>query len=781
MSNPWRIGVVDCKINVSTMRKKILTIIVAVLCGLLSVPGAPTTGRVGLVLSGGGSKGIAHIGFIKAMEEAGIPIDCIAGTSMGAIVGALYSCGYSPDEMLEILQSREFMNWATGVTPPADDFYFNRPKDTPEWLGVNLATSDSATISNLFPTRLVNPLPMSFAFMAMFSEATAAANNDFDKLFVPYRAVASDIYRHRKIVFDHGQLPLAVRASMSFPLVYQPIMVDSTLMYDGGLYDVYPVDVMMSEFNPDHVIGVDVSTPNTPPGLNDLIGQIENMVMTGYMAPFPNEKGINVVFDLSRFGLTNWQDAAEIYTIGYKRGVELADSMKQLVGHLRPKSEVNSRRQKFRSGLRPIKFKSVKVSDTDMGKRHYIVRTFTAGAEMPMSLEEARQGFYRVTSTGRMRNLVPHAAYDSVSGMFDLDLHADVTKDFKLGVGGYLTSGSQSMIYAGMRYNPLDFKHPYADIEGWAGQDYLAAAAKIGRLIDTSSPSRAWIGATVARERFAEHEKMFYDFKSPAWNIASQLTVDATYEIAMGRHGAITASLGYGHLTSGFRPPLPDGESLGRQRVIRDLGRLRITWRRTTLDDLHLPTSGWEIEAEATALYGAERTRMHDLRTISHPAWAVGFIHLTDYIPLTHKFTVGAEVTVLYSTQKLAEDYNTAIALAPSFTPFTSMESVFNPAYRANQFVAIGITPVWKISELFQLRFSGQMFAPMRRILPAGDSHARYGAWFGSAEFTGELSFALKLPFGAVRAYGHYSTARYEHWGGGISLGVLLRAPKFLR
>lgn len=345
---------------------------------------------VGLVLSGGGSKGIAHIGFIKALEENNIPVDCITGTSMGAIVGALYASGYSPDEMLAMLSTEQFMNWATGVTAASDKFYFNEPQETPGWLTVNLASGDSATLASLFPTRLVNPLPMSFAFMEIFSPPQAAADNDFDKLFVPFRCVASDIYRHRKVVFSRGELPLAVRASMSFPLVYQPIMIGDTLMYDGGLYDVYPVDVMLDDFNPDRIIGVDVSTPNTPPGLNDLVGQIENMVMSGYLPKIPDGRGINVVFDLERFGLTHWGAAKEIYEIGYRRGLELADSIKSITTARRTPEEVARRRAEFRKRIRPMEIKDVAVTGTDSNTGRWIIQTFRGSVDSTMTVGEAR-------------------------------------------------------------------------------------------------------------------------------------------------------------------------------------------------------------------------------------------------------------------------------------------------------------------------------------------------------------------------------------------------------
>lgn len=759
------------------MRQLILTLCLLVIAS----SGRADDQTVGLVLSGGGSKGIAHIGFIQALEENEIPIDCITGTSMGAIVGALYAIGYSPRDMMELLKSPDFMDWATGSTPVKERYLYNQPRQTPEWLGINFDTGDSAMMAGIFPTRLINPQPMNEAFMEIFSPAVGAANSDFNRLFVPYRAIASDVYRHKKVVFSRGQLPLAVRASMSFPLVFQPIMVDGTLLYDGGLYDVYPVDVMMEDFNPDRVIGVDVSTPNTPPGLNDLVSQVENMVMSGYLPKFPDDKGVNVVMDLSRFGLTNWDAATEIYRLGYQRGLALADSLKQRISARRSVTEVDRRRHEFRDKIRQMKFRSVRVSDTDPGKAEFIRHTFLGGHSLPLTQEQARSGFYRVTETGRMRNLVPHAAYDSVSGMFDLDLHADVSKDFKAGVGGYVTSGTQSLLYAGLHYSALDFHKPMADLGGWAGQSYLAVSGRVGYELKTGLPQRLWLTATASRERFDEREKMFYDFSSPAFNIGSEISAVASWEMAAGRHGTLEASLGYGHLTESYRAPLPFSPELPRQRVIRDLGRARLIWHRSALDSEYLPTSGWEVEAEVSGYFGKRRMRLADDDGSTTPAWVTGYARAVNYFNLSRKITLGAGVTALYSTQKLTTDYTSSLVMASAYQPFSWMESTFNPAWRTNRFVAVELTPIWKVSNLFQLRLDGRWYVPMQRILPAEGHGARYGHWFGSSDFVGEFSAAMKLPFGAVRAYVHYTTSHFDHWGAGISLGMLLKAPRFMR
>lgn len=124
------------------MKRLLLLYILAVATCLSSAmagePGEPRQ-SVGLVLSGGGAKGIAHIGVIQALEENDIPIDYITGTSMGNIIGALYAMGYTPDEMLALIESRDFGYWSTGKTNPAYSFYFAKPEQSPSLFSLSLA------------------------------------------------------------------------------------------------------------------------------------------------------------------------------------------------------------------------------------------------------------------------------------------------------------------------------------------------------------------------------------------------------------------------------------------------------------------------------------------------------------------------------------------------------------------------------------------------------------------------------------------------------------------
>ena len=210
------------------------------------------TQSVGLVLSGGGAKGIAHIGVIQALEDNDIPIDYITGTSMGAIVGGLYASGYSPQEMMQLLMSKEFTNWSTGVISSNLTYYYDKSAPTPAFITLNFTLRDtSKNVSSIIPSSLINPIPMNFAFMELFAPYTAQCKSNFNNLFVPFRCITSDVFHKRKLVCSSGDLGDAIRASMSFPLVFKPIYQNGFPLFDGGIYDNFPVDVMRKDFAPD--------------------------------------------------------------------------------------------------------------------------------------------------------------------------------------------------------------------------------------------------------------------------------------------------------------------------------------------------------------------------------------------------------------------------------------------------------------------------------------------------------------------------------------------------
>ena len=211
--------------------------------------------RVGLVLGGGGARGGAHIGVLKELERMRIPVDAIAGTSMGAIVGGLYATGMSAGELETLVGS---LDWAGALSDKPDraDLSFRRKQDDAQVpvdfeLGVRGA-------SLVLPKGVVQGQNLDL----LLRELTLRVShiNDFDKLPIPFRAIASDIERGEVHVMAKGDLAVAIRASMSVPAVFAPVRIDGRLLVDGGLVGNLPIDVMQ-EMDVDVIIAVDVEFP----------------------------------------------------------------------------------------------------------------------------------------------------------------------------------------------------------------------------------------------------------------------------------------------------------------------------------------------------------------------------------------------------------------------------------------------------------------------------------------------------------------------------------------
>jgi NTE family protein len=240
----------------------LLGCVLLLLSGALHAPavraadsGAAVPRCIGLVLGGGGARGAAHIGVLKVLERERVPVCRIAGTSMGAIVGGLYASGYSADEIEAILSA---IDWKDVLSddPPRTDFPMRRKNDTLRYLlDFKLGLRDGAI---QFPRGVIQGQKL-ITLLRRLTLHTWRTEN-FDRLPIPFRAVATDIATGEAVVFDRGDLALAIRASMSVPAAFAPMRVDGRMLVDGGIVNNVPVDVVKA-MGADRIIAVDVGAP----------------------------------------------------------------------------------------------------------------------------------------------------------------------------------------------------------------------------------------------------------------------------------------------------------------------------------------------------------------------------------------------------------------------------------------------------------------------------------------------------------------------------------------
>lgn len=770
------------------MKKIFVTLVIALLA-----TNAMAEGGVGLVLSGGGAKGVAHIGVIKALEENGIPIDYITGTSMGAIVGSLYAAGYSPEEMMELIGSEMFMDAAQGKMNADRMYLFYRPTPRPTFFSMTASTHDSIHVNSILPASLISPMPMNFSFMEIYSPATLACGGDFDKLMVPFRCVASDMTEQKPKVWDNGALEDAVRSSMTFPVVFHPVVIDGKMLYDGGIFDNFPVGVMTRDFHPDVILGVDVHASDSDnSSFPNILTQLDYLVMRPSDYSVPQDAGMYMRINLNRFSLLDFAKAREIYDIGYRQTIESIDSIKARISARRDESEVSARRAAFKQRAGKVSFTHVSTHGGTDRENQFVQSLFSRHGDSPLTIDDAFTAYSSAISTGQLNNIDPQARLEKSTGTFDLDVKISPKGNLSFGIGGYVTSSSNSMLYLQTGYNSLSFRSLDASIGAWLGQNYMAGALNTTFIFRTARPMSASLLVVAQRQRFYESDKLFYDTDSPAFIRHTEFFGRLSYGFPTARTSRFDLGVGIGRLIDSYynNDYTVTATDTERNRLTQNLGQISVRWELNTLDDQSLPSRGRMLKimgqgvtGNYTHVPGVPMARMANLGEHADQNYLQLEVDYGDYFQITKKFTLGLESTLVASTRHLiSRDYNASVVSATAFRPTPSSYNVFNPSMRANSFVTAGLVPIWKFSDRVSARGAFHAFVPWRPIeQSAADGGARYGRWFSRADFYGELSAVVSLPFASLTVYGNYQTIPGNRWGLGVSFGVFILAPRFLR
>lgn len=764
------------------MKKYILFIATAVLSVMNGF-----SQTVGLVLSGGGAKGIAHIGVIQALEDHNIPIDYVAGTSMGAIVGALYAMGYTPAEMIDLIKSDDFLSWQTGKIEEKYIYFFKKPDPSPEMVSFKIGIQDSSRLQPHFlPQSLINPLPMNFAFMRLFAPYTAQSGGDFNRLFVPLRTVASDVYHKKPVIFSKGDLGDAVRTSMTFPFVFKPIEVDGTLLYDGGIYNNFPVDIMKKDFHPDIIIGSAVAGDQEKPEVNNIISQVETMVMQKTDYNVDEKDGILIRFHLKDINLLDFQKADEIFKIGYEKTEGMIDTIKGRVGREMPKEKLELKRLVFKSQTPDLLFDKVEVSGGNHTQRSYVEKQFQIDPDSVMNAETAKKDYFKLLSDNKISDLIPHAVYNDTTGLFTLKLQAKMNDNIVTSLGGFFTSSSANEIYIGAHYRTLSLYSMDFDVNGYMGQTYNSGLLSARFELPSGIPMYIKVMGVISAKKYYENDKLFYTDDSPTF--IKQLETFGKVRIGLPflTNAKTEISGGYGYLqdkyyqsnTVDYANHNPD-----RSRYRMVMGSIK--FEKNTLNTLVFPTSGAKVTVTGEVAYGKEfytpnpqKNQMQYTDEAKH-SWLQLNFGIDHYFNFSKRFTLGVKGESVISSKGFFNNYTSTLIQAPAFTPTPQSKTVFNEALRANQFVAGGIVPIWNVLSNLQLRGDFYGFVPFYKILRGENDKPYYGNFMSSFSYLGEVSLVLTLPFGSLSMYVNKYSYPRDNWNFGVTFGILMYNPKF--
>lgn len=742
--------------------------------------------KVGLVLSGGGAKGMTHIGIIRALEDNNIPIDYITGTSMGAIVGSMYAMGYTPDEMAELISSEDFRRWYTGTVEEGYKYYFKANRPTPEFFNIRMSVKDSLSFKpQIIPTYLVNPIQMNLVFIDLFASATAACGGNFDNLFVPFRCVAADIYNKKQLILKDGDLGDAVRASMSFPFVFKPIEIDGTLAYDGGIYNNFPTDVMMNDFEPDVIIGCVVAKNPPKPDENDLMSQIDNMVMQKTDYTMADSLGILLNFSYDDISLLDFHRLEELQKIGYDGTMQKMDSIKARIPRRVNADNVRLRRLVYKSNFPELRFKNLYIEGATLQQQHYIKREFREAENEIFGFEDVKRAYFRLLSDNIISEIMPRVVYREEEDVFDLYLKVKMEHKFSLRFGGGVSSTSSNQIYVGLSYQDLNYYAKEIMFDGQVGKVYNNAQL-MGKIdFPTNIPASYRLIASISTFDYFKNDKIFEKNK-PAFSRKDERFLKL--KVALPFLSSKKAEFGFGvgwFKDRYFQNSIInfDEDRLDQSRYSLLGGSISING--STLNSRQYATKGYSESLTAQIYTGKEKFRSAEKGDSRIPyrknhSWMQLSYTREDFHKLNSKFTLGSYINALYASRNFSENYTATLLQAGEFAPTSFSQMNYNEAFRANQFAAVGVKPIYQLNNLFHLRGEFYGFMPVYPIERNALNKAYYGDAFSKFEYLSEVSIVCQLPFGTIAAYLNHFSSPSKEWNVGLTLGWQLFNNRFI-
>ncbi|WP_373729204.1 patatin-like phospholipase family protein, partial [Bacteroides heparinolyticus] len=603
--------------------------------------------KVGLVLSGGGAKGMTHIGVIRALEENNIPIDYITGTSMGAIIGSLYAMGYSPDDMEALLRSPDFKRWYSGKVESKYEYYFKKNRPSPEFFNIRFSFRDSLNIKpQILPASMVNPIQMNLVFVELFARATATCNGNFNKLFVPFRCIASDVYNKKPLVLSKGDLGDAVRASMSFPFVFKPIEIDSVLAYDGGIYNNFPTDVMRENFHPDVIIGSVVAGNPGKPKENDLMSQLENMIMQKTDYSIPDSLGIVMTFKYNDVNLLDFDRLQELHDIGYNRTLNMMDSIKSRIRRRVNADNVRLRRLVFRSNLPQFRFRDIFIEGANERQQSYIKKEFHDEDYEIFTYEDLKRGYFRLLTDNMISEIVPHAVYNPDAGLYELHLRVKMEDNLSAKLGGSVSTTSSNQIYFGVGYQNLNYYSKEITFDGQLGKIYNNAQLMAKIDLPTRIPTSYRFIASVSTFDYYKKDKLFSKNDKPSFNSKEERFAKLMVAVPFLANKRAEFSFGYGKLEDNyFQSSLIDFDKDRSDKSTYKLWGGSIGFYGSTLNTRQYATKGYWEKLIAQIFTGRETFlsgNTPEKNTIKErQSWLQISYMKEAYHTMTSKFTLG--------------------------------------------------------------------------------------------------------------------------------------------
>jgi NTE family protein len=761
---------------------KIAFIIIFFVLGIAQMATATERKKVAVVLSGGGTKGMAHIGVLKALEEHNIPIDYIAGTSIGAIIGSMYAAGYAPDEIEELVLSDEFERASVGrIDDTYRQFYLESAAD-PSWINLYFGWEDRFEAQNIIrqniPGNIVSPYLMDFLFMEYLGPASAAANYHFDNLFIPFRCIATEIESRSAITMRDGSLADAVRASMTFPFYFKPIEIDGRLMMDGGMFNNFPADVVHLEFQPDVVIGSVVSDNPAPPQRDDILSQLQNLLMHPSRYDILTDQGVLIRPDVPDIAVNDMSRNAELVEEGYIATLSHMTAIKNFIDDFEDPVNRELKRIAFRNSIPDRIVGDIQINGLKTNQKKLVLEAL-GYKSLPMDFDHLKRNYFSLLLNHRFDYAYPYIQIDHKTGFFIVNLEMEKENELLRSFGGNISSRSVNHIFARFEYSCWSNTPLTLSSSVHLGNFYNSIAASARLDFPGDAPLYLKTSTLYSSWQFSRSSIILFEEQSPPFLSQREFITNFTFGYPLENDKKVEIGGSYCTARDDFfnSRNFSETDTMDQSRFNPFI--VFTSLEKSSLNRKQFPTRGSYFYFEFRLIRGNEvytpgTTAWSLNHTTQKRSWAEVLFQYRNFFRPRSRFNPGFSAELFLSHKPLFSNYTASMAMARQYNPFPLATTLYMPRFRANNYAAAGLKTIYSLSESTSIQSEVHLFQPFQTIGQDVAKSSIYNSYKFDPKLMANLAFVYHTAPGPLSISMSYFHKEQENWVFMINFGFIL-------
>ena len=739
--------------------------------------------KIGLVLSGGGASGLAHVGVLKALEEHQIPIDYITGTSAGALIGSMYACGYSPEQIEAFVLSDEFLLMSSGQLSSEKRFLFREPDANASM--ISFSVSKDSIMRKSIPLNVITPSFLDFEMLKNLGHTGATVGKDFDSLFVPFRCVAADVVNKKSVIFSNGNLNEAVRASMTYPLYINPIRINDILYFDGGLYNNFPSDVMYTEFDADYLIGSNVSGNAKVPDERDMFGVLRSMMTTPTNFNLPCDEGL-IIRPQTDVGTFEFERVKEVIDSGYRAALGQMDSLLYFIERRVSKEELSLKRKRFRTQMSELKVSEVHTEIKNNIKIPFSYRSMIRSKKDEiLDLEKIERRFFRLNAAPQIEYLYPNLTLKSDSS-YRLDLKMKKAKEFKIDVGGHFSSRPVNTGYFGLTFQDVGRIASSFHAESYFGKFYGSVKADINVDLPVVLPISLSGYFVMNRWDYFQSFATFFEDVRPSFLIQNEMYGGINVKIPVTNNANSILDFRFFTLEDDYYQT--DNFTNTDTSDFTLFSGYSVSWEfhQNSLNRKQFANQGSMfrfktryVDGEETSIPGST-SLLIDTVYKAH-SWFSFQAEFQSYFLNRDLFHLGFHLKSVISTQSLFTNYTATLLSIPYFDLIPDMGTIFLPEYRSPQYIGGGFNFVFSLRKKIDFRIDAYVYQPILKLVKSQNGSFQYGDAFKGSTFLGSSSIIYHSIVGPIRATLNFFPQQKSPFAFQVSYGYVIFNDKAIR